>query len=131
MRWPVLVDHYRADPITSHSFEPVNEPKETSVASAPPESTPNVSRYAFEGQIVKLNHDNYEKWKQLYSCIDLDYELQRLDIEFAHEKPKNWFYAASQKLSYQNKQAIKRGIKPGSVQQTPHWNSPEGWKDFI
>ncbi|WP_318357655.1 hypothetical protein [Enterobacter sp.] len=66
------------------------------------------SRYAFEGNIVRLNHKDYEAWKRLYPNIDLNYELEKLDIEFTHEKPKNWFITASQKLSYQNKQAMQR-----------------------
>lgn len=66
------------------------------------------SRYAFEGNIVRLNHKDYEAWKRLYPNIDLNYELEKLDIEFTHDKPKNWFITASQKLSYQNKQAMQR-----------------------
>jgi len=69
-------------------------------------------RYAFEGNIVRLNHKDYEAWKLLYPNIDLNYELQKLDIEFTHEKPKNWFITASQKLSYQNKQAVSRPAQP-------------------
>jgi len=65
-------------------------------------------RYAFEGNIVRLNHKDYESWKALYPNIDLQYELQKLDIEFTHDKPKNWFITASQKLSYQNKNAAGR-----------------------
>lgn len=118
-------------PRTSHSFEPVIEPKETPVAHAPHNNQLDVSRYAFEGNVVKLNHADFKLWADLYSSIDLVYELQKLDIEFSHDKPKNWFITASQKISYQNKQAVKLGIKPGSVQQTPHWNSREGWEDFI
>ncbi|WP_324723813.1 hypothetical protein [Lelliottia sp. JS-SCA-14] len=69
------------------------------------------SRYAFEGNIVRLNHKDYEAWMRLYPNIDLQYELKKLDIEFTHEKPKNWFITASQKLSYQNKQASSRPAK--------------------
>lgn len=69
-------------------------------------------RYAFEGNIVRLNHKDYEAWKLLYPNIDLNYELQKLDIEFTHEKPKNWFITASQKLSYQNKTATARPAQP-------------------
>ncbi|ENV2804247.1 hypothetical protein ACFJQS_005622, partial [Salmonella enterica] len=65
-------------------------------------------RYAFEGNVIRLNHKDYRSWMNLYPLIDLNYELQRLDIEFTHEKPKNWFITASQKLSYQNKQAAAR-----------------------
>ncbi|WP_244200951.1 helix-turn-helix domain-containing protein [Lonsdalea britannica] len=120
-----------AAPRTSHSFEPVIEPKQTPVASAPSDKSVQSSKYSFEGKVVKLNHDDFHKWATLYSSIDLVYELQKLDIEFSREKPKNWFVTASQKLSYQNKQAINRGIRPGSVKQSPHWNSPESWEEFL
>ncbi|WP_313382838.1 hypothetical protein [Pantoea sp.] len=69
-------------------------------------------RYAFEGNIVRLNHKDYEAWKKLYPNIDLNHELQKLDIEFTHEKPKNWFITASNKLSYQQKQAASRPAQP-------------------
>lgn len=75
------------------------------------------SRYAFEGRIVRLNHKDYQAWLNLYPLIDLNYELQKLDIEFSHEKPKNWFITASQKLSYQNKQASNRA--KSTVKQKP------------
>lgn len=65
------------------------------------------SRYAFEGSIIRLNHKDYESWKNLFPNIDLLSELQRLDIEFSHDKPKNWFSTASAKLNYQNKNASK------------------------
>lgn len=65
-------------------------------------------RYAFEGNIVRLNHKDYESWKQLFPNIDLQSELTRLDLEFTHEKPKNWFNTASAKLNYQNKQASQK-----------------------
>lgn len=79
----------------------------------PEEPIPNnvqdmAGRYAFEGNIVRLNHKDYESWKKLFPNIDLQSELQRLDIEFTHEKPKNWFNTASAKLNYQNKQACNR-----------------------
>lgn len=103
---------------TSHSFEPVNEPLNTQAAGATCDDVGPVDheisgRYAFEGQVVRLNHKDYQAWLSLYPLIDLNYELQKLDIEFTHEKPKNWFITASQKLSYQNKQAASRG-KPSS-----------------
>jgi len=117
-----------AAPITSHSFEPVIEPKQTPVATAPASG-----KYAFEGSVVRLNHKDYESWKSLYPNIDLDYELQKLDIEFSHEKPKNWFITVSQKLSYQNKQALSRGVGNAKHNQQlePHWNSAESWEEFI
>ncbi|EFV4016990.1 helix-turn-helix domain-containing protein [Salmonella enterica] len=101
-----------AAPRISHSFEPVNEPLNTQAAKAACAIGVNdhhiASRYAFEGNVIRLNHNDYRSWMNLYPLIDLNYELQRLDIEFTHEKPKNWFITASQKLSYQNKQAAAR-----------------------
>ncbi|EGI6558901.1 helix-turn-helix domain-containing protein [Salmonella enterica] len=101
-----------AAPRISHSFEPVNEPLNTQAAKAACAIGVNdhhiAGRYAFEGNVIRLNHNDYRSWMNLYPLIDLNYELQRLDIEFTHEKPKNWFITASQKLSYQNKQAAAR-----------------------
>ncbi|EBT4732066.1 helix-turn-helix domain-containing protein [Salmonella enterica] len=107
-----------AAPRISHSFEPVNEPVNeplnTQAAKAACAIGVNdhhiADRYAFEGNVIRLNHKDYRSWMNLYPLIDLNYELQRLDIEFTHEKPKNWFITASQKLSYQNKQAAARTI---------------------
>ncbi|EBA7387194.1 helix-turn-helix domain-containing protein [Salmonella enterica] len=105
-------DSAGAAPRISHSFEPVNEPLNTQAAKAACAIGVNnhhiAGRYAFEGNVIRLNHKDYRSWMNLYPLIDLNYELQRLDIEFTHEKPKNWFITASQKLSYQNKQAAAR-----------------------
>ena len=84
-------------------------------------------RYAFEGNVVRLNHKDYEAWKLLYPNIDLNYELQKLDIEFSHEKPKKWFITASQKLSYQNKHA--RPMQQAVNAPAQHWNSREAWEN--
>lgn len=87
------------------------------------------SRYAFEGNIVRLNHKDYEAWKSLYPNIDLRYELEKLDIEFSHEKPKKWFIAASQKLSYQNKNSASKPVKQAVNAPQHHWNSREAWEN--
>ena len=84
------------------------------------------SRYAFEGSVVRLNHKDYQAWLTLYPLIDLPYELQKLDIEFSHEKPKNWFITASQKLSYQNKQAASRvPRKVSNSRQTENFSAKD------
>lgn len=69
------------------------------------------SRYAFEGNVVRLNQKDFDSWKSLFSNIDLVSELTRLDLEFTHQKPKNWFSTASAKLNYQNKNAYKQPAK--------------------
>ncbi|BET96498.1 helix-turn-helix domain-containing protein [Xenorhabdus taiwanensis] len=93
-------------PRTSHSFEPVNEPIKTiaKVAKAPR----GKSKYSFRGEVIKLSQKDYANWKKIYPHIDLDTQLQRLDIEFQAEMPKNWFITASQKLNYQNSQQSSR-----------------------
>ncbi|MGI1226347.1 hypothetical protein [Raoultella ornithinolytica] len=84
------------------------------------------SRYAFEGSVVRLNHKDYQAWLTLYPLIDLQYELQKLDIEFSHEKPKNWFITASQKLSYQNKQSASRvPRKVSNSRQTENFSAKD------
>jgi len=90
--------------VAIQSLEPVKEPKNTTpVADATNSEFVPRSLYAFEGNIVKLKHEDFASGHKLYVNVDLVYELQKLDIEFSHEKPKNWFITASQKLSYQNK----------------------------
>ena len=119
-----------AAPRTSHSFEPINEPIQQ-VANAPCEVHDVSSKYAFAGNVIRLNHEHFQKWKALYRNIDLVYELNRLDIEFTAEKPKNWFITASQKLSYQNKQSAGRSIQKTAVNQS-HWNDKDEWeKNFL
>ncbi|MFJ5159702.1 helix-turn-helix domain-containing protein [Pantoea sp. NPDC088449] len=114
----------------NQSLEPVNESKNiTPVAHATNADFIPRSRYAFEGNIVKLNHADFASWQKLYTNVDLVYELQKLDIEFSHEKPKNWFITASQKLSYQNKQAAWRGHSTPAGADQPHWNDLSEWEN--
>ncbi|HFK5702823.1 TPA: hypothetical protein ACG0A7_002562 [Enterobacter roggenkampii] len=87
----------------------------TQAADAPCPEDGNVhqmaSRYAFEGNVVRLNQKDFDSWEALFTNIDLVAELTRLDLEFTHEKPKNWFSTASAKLNYQNKNAIRQPVK--------------------
>ncbi|MFT4271841.1 MAG: helix-turn-helix domain-containing protein [Pantoea sp.] len=117
-----------AAPRTSHSFEPIKEPIEQ-VADAPAVVKDISSEYAFSGEVIRLNHDHYQKWKSLYQNIDLDYELQRLDIEFTNAKPGNWFITASQKLNYQNKQSNGRPSQQQNGEPPQHWNSRKSWEE--
>lgn len=76
------------------------------------------SKYAFEGEVIRLNHKDFSEWNDLYSNIDLVHELKRLDIEFRADKPKSWFITASQKLNYQNKNSLpmRRRVGERTVQ---------------
>ncbi|WP_338804446.1 helix-turn-helix domain-containing protein [Xenorhabdus griffiniae] len=98
----------KSAPRTSHSFEPVNEPIKTiaKVAKAPRVESQN--KHAFRGEVIRLNQKDYDNWKKIFPHIDLDAQLQRLDIEFQADKPKNWFVTTSQKLNYQNSQQSSR-----------------------
>lgn len=119
-----------AAPITSHSLEPVIEPiNKTPAARATCQGEWLLSRYAFEGKVVKLNHADFASWQKLYAHLDLVYELQKLDIEFSYQKPRHWFITASQKLSYQNKQAALRGQIAPAGTGTPHWNDRSEWEN--
>ncbi|PHM42372.1 hypothetical protein [Xenorhabdus szentirmaii] len=95
------------------SFNPINtqadEPACADENQNPSASVhPMSSKYAFEGQVIRLNHKDYSAWEDLYMNINLRHELQRLDIEFQTERPKKWFITASQKLNYQNNQQANR-----------------------
>lgn len=55
---------------------------------------PKKSGYAFEGKIIKLNHTDYEKWRQAFPDLNLNAELMQRDIWLSNEPPdvqKKWF----------------------------------------
>ncbi|MEX0445228.1 helix-turn-helix domain-containing protein [Xenorhabdus sp. SGI246] len=117
-------------PRTSHSFDPVNEPIKTiaKVANAPRVE----GQYSFKGEVIKLHQKDYDSWKKIFPHIDLDTQLQRLDIEFQADKPKNWFITASQKLNYQNNQQFSRKqITNPNSESASNWNTVEAWEDFL
>lgn len=110
------------------SLNPINTQAENTACSDEPENkSASVhqmsSKYAFEGEVIRLNKKDFTEWQSLYSNIDLEHELRRLDIEFRADKPKNWFITASQKLNYQNKNTkpawtpSKRVMPPSRAQE--------------
>ncbi|HBK4773890.1 TPA: hypothetical protein RG718_000424 [Providencia rettgeri] len=110
------------------SLNPINTQAENTACSDEPENkSASVhqmsSKYAFEGEVIRLNKKDFTEWQGLYSNIDLEHELRRLDIEFRADKPKNWFITASQKLNYQNKNTkpawtpSKRVMPPSRTQE--------------
>ncbi|MFS1538860.1 MAG: helix-turn-helix domain-containing protein [Candidatus Phlomobacter fragariae] len=102
----------KSAPRISHSFEPVIEPKDLNTQKTVQQNTvEKISRYAFEGKVIRLNHKDFDDWQKLYPNLDLPSELLRLDIEYQHDKPKKWFIRTSQKLNYQNKQVIKQMVR--------------------
>lgn len=110
------------------SLNPINTQAENTACSDEPKNkSASVhqmsSKYAFEGEVIRLNKKDFTEWQSLYSNIDLEHELRRLDIEFRADKPKNWFITASQKLNYQNKNTkpawtpSKRVMPPSRTQE--------------
>ncbi|QBY41933.1 helix-turn-helix domain-containing protein [Arsenophonus nasoniae] len=90
------------------SVEPNIESKDLNTQNPIEKNTIKISRYAFEGEVIRLNQKDFEQWASIFSDIDLLQELKRFDFEFSKEKPKNWFSALSAKLNYQNETARKR-----------------------
>lgn len=90
------------------SVEPNIESKDLNTQNPIEKNTIKISRYAFEGEVIRLNQKDFEQWASIFSDIDLLHELKRFDVEFSKEKPKNWFSALSAKLNYQNETARKR-----------------------
>lgn len=69
--------------------------------------------YAFSGSVIKLNADDFSKFKELFPRIDLESELKRFDLAFMHDEKmqKNWFMTLSAKLKYQNDKLDKEAAQ--------------------
>lgn len=61
--------------------------------------------YAFCGETIRLNFNDYEKIKSQYQNLDIDQELSQLDLELRDEK--KWFMSMHSKLNYRNKQVTR------------------------
>lgn len=57
--------------------------------------------YAFQGETVKINQQDYEKLAKQYPNLDLQYQLNQLDLELKGKK--NWFVEMNSKLNYRNR----------------------------
>lgn len=83
-----------------------------------------MSEYAFEGQVVKLNQAHYDKWQEMYPCVELKEELEQLDMVFVIRqqetgKPvKNWFSECFERLNGRNKR--------GANERRANHNRPAG-----
>ena len=68
--------------------------------------------YVFEGDRVKINQSDYQRFLKLYPKLDLLTELEQLDVELREATNKSWFMTLNAKLNYRNKVAK---TKPGQV----------------
>lgn len=57
--------------------------------------------YFFEGEVIKLNSADYQKLKEQYPNLDLEYQLSQLDLELRGKR--NWFVEMNSKLNYRNR----------------------------
>ncbi len=79
----------------------------------------DAARYAFEGQVIRLNGKDLETWRQRYHGIpDLEAELAGLDSWYAGVDPKkgkSWFHRAQRSLNekHQERLAARQGPDGG------------------
>lgn len=75
------------------------------------ESPTQKGAYAFCGEVIRLSHDDFEKWELNFSAIpDLRAELQARDDFLKHQPKadqKRWFMSTSSYLKNKNKQALQ------------------------
>lgn len=72
-------------------------------------------KYAFEGQVIKLNQKNLDGWKKAYPYLSLDGELTARDawLSGATEADrKNWFISTSKYLANRNMEAMVKTKGP-------------------
>ena len=69
-------------------------------------------QYKFEGSVIKLTKQDYDKLTELFPLIDVNFELKRFDLAFEHEGTKNWFMQLQAKLKYQNDKKLKEQKEP-------------------
>lgn len=67
-----------------------------------------MSEYAFEGEVVKLNQKDFDKWLIKYPSLNLTQELDQIDEEFSirareGSPVKKWFSEAYARLNGRNK----------------------------
>lgn len=82
-------------------------------AGAPPVASEDLKKapYAFEGMVIKIRRDVYDRWRRTYPRIaNFDAELQRIDDYYAThpDKQDHWFYGTSSWLKKSNDEADTR-----------------------
>jgi hypothetical protein len=92
----------------TRTIKPLNhltsKPKEEARAA---NAAANASKYIFEGAVIKLNRENYSRWKNANQNLPLDSVLSARDdwlstLPTDHPTRKNWFVATSTWLSNKN-----------------------------
>ena len=71
--------------------------------------------YAFSGSTVRLNQNDYERWKNRFKYIpDFDATLETIDAYYT-ENPNaqgKWFFQAANWLRKANEEALNKSKQP-------------------
>ncbi len=77
----------------------------------------DAARYAFKGEVIRLNTEDLETWRKRYHAIpDLEAELAGLDSWYAGVDPKkgkSWFHRAQGSLNKKHQERLAAGQGPG------------------
>jgi hypothetical protein len=93
-------DRTKLEPLNHLTNKPEEEARAANAAA-------NASKYIFEGAVIKLNRENYSRWKNANQNLPLDSVLSARDdwlstLPTDHPTRKNWFVATSTWLSNKN-----------------------------
>jgi hypothetical protein len=72
-----------------------------------------LSKYAFEGKVVRITHDQQTKWQGTFTCINVIEHLKGIDAAYAKEKAAGgdvsfWFPRCAQALAKANTEGLSR-----------------------
>lgn len=72
----------------------------------PKKKTKKDKSYSYIGQVIKLTDEDFKKWKELYSNIDLFKNLNEIDDWLAkNNADKNWYFRVQKNLQKRNEAA--------------------------
>lgn len=95
-----------------HGNAPETETETETEEEKTPSGKKGGSDYAFEGNVVRLNRRDYDKWRSMFTAIpDFDAELTALDSWLAGQsaaKQKSWFGSAAPWLNRRHQEALER-----------------------
>jgi uncharacterized protein YdaU (DUF1376 family) len=95
--------HASKQQTTLHNNTIHNKEEEKNGAHAP-------TAYAWSGKIIRLNTNDYARWKQSFRQLDLDAELLAYDQYLVEQRVKgNWFARTSKYLANRNMEAKAKG----------------------
>ncbi|MEZ0060883.1 hypothetical protein ABIF26_006426 [Bradyrhizobium elkanii] len=80
-------------------------------AEAPPmENIVPIRRYVFEGRVIRLSQEDYDKWRKVYSAIhDMRSALQSADDYYSENPPRDgkWFFPVSRWLQKEHSRVVE------------------------